>query len=96
MRPTTPLLLLPALTTARFLHSLPDDPHAFPKYRVSFLNGLPVANQTAERWLTQGLAGGEQEFLERPWNPSFKGIEGADSFRDPVSSSEVSFCLALP
>ncbi|TFK76535.1 hypothetical protein BDN72DRAFT_954258 [Pluteus cervinus] len=90
MRPTTPLLFLPALTAARFLHSLPDDPHAFPKYRVSFLNRLPVANQTAERWLAEGLAGGEQQFLERPWNPSFKGIEGADPFRDPASSSEAS------
>jgi len=52
---------------ARFLHSLPDDPYAFPKYRVSFLNGLPVLNRTAQRWLEDGLRGGEQEFLEQHW-----------------------------
>jgi protein OS-9 len=55
------------------LHSIPEDPAAFPKYRVSFLNGLPVLNETAERWLADGLRGGEQEFLERPWDEKDSG-----------------------
>ncbi|PPQ86866.1 hypothetical protein CVT25_012585 [Psilocybe cyanescens] len=61
------LLLAPPFLSARLLHSLPEDTYAFPKFRVSFLNGLPVLNQTAERWLTEGLRGGEQEFLDQPW-----------------------------
>ncbi|KAF9642772.1 hypothetical protein BDM02DRAFT_3233209 [Thelephora ganbajun] len=46
---------------------IPEDPHAFPKYDVTFLNGLPVLNETAERWLRDGLQGGLLEFLEEPW-----------------------------
>ena len=57
--------LLPA--SARLLHSLPDDTYAFPKFRVAFLNSLPVLNETAERWLKEGLSGGELEFLDKPW-----------------------------
>ena len=57
--------LLPA--AARQLHSLPEDTYAFPKFRVSFLNSLPVLNETAERWLKEGLPGGELEFLDKPW-----------------------------
>ncbi|EAU88459.2 hypothetical protein CC1G_11931 [Coprinopsis cinerea okayama7 len=52
------------------LHSLPEDTHAFPKFSVTFLNGLPVLNETAEHWLKHGLRGGEQEFLDQPWNPA--------------------------
>ncbi|EIN07463.1 hypothetical protein PUNSTDRAFT_136143 [Punctularia strigosozonata HHB-11173 SS5] len=52
---------------ASLLHSVPEDPYAFPKYRVTFLNGNPVLNETAERWLQHGLRGGEPEFLEQPW-----------------------------
>jgi protein OS-9 len=62
-------LLLPLnslLVAARLLHSLPDDLYAFPKYRVTFLNGLPLLNETAERWLREGLRGGEAEFLDHP------------------------------
>jgi protein OS-9 len=55
------------LTLARSLHSLPEDSFAFPKYRVTFLNGLPVLNETAQRWLQHGLRGGELEFLDQPW-----------------------------
>jgi len=55
------------LTVARLLHSLPEDTFAFPKYRVTFLNGLPVLNETAQRWLQHGLPGGELEFLDQPW-----------------------------
>lgn len=57
--------LLPA--SARLLHSLPEDTYAFPKFRVAFLNSLPVLNETAERWLKEGLPGGELEFLDKPW-----------------------------
>jgi protein OS-9 len=46
---------------------IPEDPHAFPKYDVTFLNGLPLLNETAERWLRDGLQGGLLEFLEEPW-----------------------------
>jgi protein OS-9 len=49
------------------LHSLPEDPFAFPKYRVSFLNGFPLLNDTADKWLREGLRGGEAEFLDQPW-----------------------------
>jgi hypothetical protein len=52
---------------ARAPHSLPEDIHAFPKYRVTFLNDLPVLNDTAEHWRNNGLHGGELEFLDRPW-----------------------------
>ncbi|KAF9227518.1 hypothetical protein BS17DRAFT_877747 [Gyrodon lividus] len=48
---------------ARLLYSGPEDLYAFPKYRVTFLNNLPVLNETAQRWLQDGLRGGEQEFL---------------------------------
>lgn len=34
---------------------------------MTFLNGLPVLNDTAERWLRQGLRGGDAEFLDQPW-----------------------------
>ncbi|KAF7793186.1 hypothetical protein EIP86_004295 [Pleurotus ostreatoroseus] len=59
------------LVTARLHNSLvPEDPYAFPKYRVAFLNGLPVLNDTAQRWLQNGIPGGEAEFLEQPLNES--------------------------
>ncbi|KAI0957358.1 hypothetical protein AcW1_005774 [Taiwanofungus camphoratus] len=82
------------LVTARLHHSLvPEDPYAFPKYRVTFLNGQPLLNETAERWLRDGLHGGESEFLDQPWKdpglrtPQFKGIEGVeDKENAPVSA----------
>ncbi|KAI0318645.1 hypothetical protein OF83DRAFT_1231961 [Amylostereum chailletii] len=69
------LLLPPSLSSLIFffssasaaLHSLPEDPFAFPKYRVTYLNGLPLLNETAERWTREGLHGGEAEFLDQPW-----------------------------
>jgi protein OS-9 len=64
------LLLLP-LAAARFLHALPDDPESFPKYRVDFLNDLPLANETAQRWLANGIRGGVREFLDQPWDDSW-------------------------
>ena len=57
---------------------IPEDPHAFPKYDVTFLNGHPVLNETAERWLRDGLKGGLLEFVEEPWvspGSPFKGID---------------------
>lgn len=82
------LALIPAsllaVVSARLHHSLvPDDPYAFPKYRVTFLNGLPILNETVQRWMADGLRGGEAEFLDQPWehdvwqSSPFKGIEGA-------------------
>ena len=89
-----PLLLLSCVLTssARVHWSLADDLYAFPKYRVSFLNGQPVLNETAERWLQHGLNGGEREFLDQPWSEAHppatsarKEIEGAEG--QSVSSS---------
>lgn len=78
------LLCFAALVSARLVHHslIPEDPHAFPKFNVAFLNGLPVLNDTAQRWLRDGLPGGELEFLNEPWHnvhpPSnVKGIDGA-------------------
>ena len=97
---TTMLLLavsLAAAASARLLHSVPEDPYSFPKFRVAFLNGLPVLNETAQRWLNEGLRGGELEFLDQPWKdhttPShLKEIGTGD---EPASfSSDV--CLRVP
>lgn len=75
---------LHVLAAAR-IHSLPEDTYAFPKYGVSFLNGQPVDEDTAHRWLQHGLRGGELEFLDQPWSSdgarpaqSLKEIGGAD------------------
>ena len=76
------ILIYPFNSLARLLHSLPDDIYAFPKYRVTFLNGLPLLNETAERWIREGLRGGEAEFLDHPtpWEePSpFKHIDSGE------------------
>lgn len=94
MRPSTlSAAILPAslwsLVAARLHHLVPDDPYAFPKYRVTFLNGLPLLNDTAQQWLQSGLEGGELEFLDQPWRedsqwrtPPVKGIEGSSSLQD--------------
>ncbi|KAJ8457197.1 hypothetical protein ONZ51_g11673 [Trametes cubensis] len=94
-------LSLALLVSARLHHSrVPEDPYAFPKYRVSFLHGLPVLNQTAERWLREGLRGGEAEFLDHPWQESqwhaspLKSIEaGDDSQSDPASEHGSNYTL---
>jgi protein OS-9 len=57
-----------SFTQARLLYSGPEDLHAFPKHRVTFLNNLPVHNETVERWLRDGLRGGEREFLNDVWD----------------------------
>ncbi|KAF8498336.1 hypothetical protein JB92DRAFT_3084589 [Gautieria morchelliformis] len=74
------LLAALAPASASSIHtSIPEDLFAFPKYRLSFLNGLPVANKTAERWLRDGLYGGEQEFLDN-WHPNPRhGIDASGS-----------------
>ena len=58
-------LSLRAVAT-KLIHSLPEDIHAFPKFRVAFRNSLPVLNDTAQRWLANGLSGGELEFSDQP------------------------------
>ena len=71
------------IAAARLLHSLPEDPHAFPKFRVSFMNGQPIGRDTAERWLREGLRGGELEFADQPWH------EGSAGWRDWTSRKEI-------
>jgi len=80
------LIPLFCAAVARLLHSLPEDTHAFPKFRVEFLNSLPVLNETAERWLKDGILGGELEFLDQsrkffsyPMSPNPKAIESGPS-----------------
>ncbi|KAF9069900.1 hypothetical protein BDP27DRAFT_1221642 [Rhodocollybia butyracea] len=62
------IVLAASRIAAARVHSLPEDPHAFPKFKVTFLNNLPVLNETAQKWLNQGIPGGEPEFLNQPWN----------------------------
>ena len=62
------LLVVAAAATVGAHWEIAEDLYAFPKYRVGFLNGMPVLNETAERWLAEGLRGGENEFLDRPWD----------------------------
>ena len=80
-------LSLSLLVSASLHRSLlPEDPYAFPKYRVTYLNGHPVLNETAERWLRDGLKGGEAEFLDQAWDwgetgwhsGPLKSIEGSN------------------
>ena len=80
--------------SARLLHSLPEDIYAFPKYSVEFLNGIPVLNETAHKWLRLGLQGGELEFMDQPWqDSSAKEIDSGDS--DPVPTSSPVVCISL-
>ncbi|KAG8854529.1 Protein OS-9 [Serendipita sp. 411] len=39
---------------ASFAGSIPQDLYAYPKYSVQFLNGQPILNATAQRWLQDG------------------------------------------
>ncbi|KZT67706.1 hypothetical protein DAEQUDRAFT_672752 [Daedalea quercina L-15889] len=82
-------LSLSLLVSASLHRSLlPEDLYAFPKYRVTYMNGLPVLNETAERWLREGLKGGEAEFLDQDWewgetgwhSGSLKSIEGGKDY----------------
>ncbi|KAJ7063211.1 hypothetical protein C8F01DRAFT_1131963 [Mycena amicta] len=80
------LLLLLPLVHAR-LHSLPEDPYAFPKYKVDFLSNLPVPNDIAKRWLANGLRGGISEFLENipPSPPSLGDPDVQAPLTDDIS-----------
>ena len=104
MRQTLPLATLlflfqpPVFALQRTHHLLAEDLYAFPKYRVVYLNALPVLNETAEIWLRDGLRGGELEFLEQPWQegppPSYtslKSIESSTTLDDV--SPEVWICV---
>ncbi|TRM61907.1 hypothetical protein BD626DRAFT_500888 [Schizophyllum amplum] len=71
------------LAAARLLHSLPEDPHAFPKFRVSFMNGQSIGKETAERWLREGLRGGELEFTEQSWQ------EDSGSWHERIPRKEI-------
>lgn len=83
------------MVAARISHTLPEDPYAFPKYRVTYLNGLPLLKDTADRWLQDGLKGGEAEFLNNDWRASFKGIGsgGQEADADDQVSSIPNYCL---
>ncbi|KAG5353988.1 hypothetical protein C0989_011476 [Termitomyces sp. Mn162] len=70
---------------ARFLHSLPDDAYAFPKYRVAFLNRLPLPSNTAQRWLADGLRGGELEFLDQPWTDRLDSLDPTPQVPPPTA-----------
>ena len=81
--------------TAR-LHSLPEDPHAFPKFGVTFLHNQPLLNETAEHWLKHGLSGGEDEFLGDSWQstgqhrpPQRKEIGSGDTLSDTQAPLDV-------
>lgn len=82
-----PLLFAAApRTVARGFSQQPEDIYAWPKYKVSFLNGLPVLNHTAKLWLQDGLRGGEKEFLGLEWttdsqsaSPNLNTIDAGDS-----------------
>jgi protein OS-9 len=87
MLPLSVLLACSLAVLARLLHSLPEDTYALPKYRVAFLNSLPLFNLTAQRWLSDGLPGGEREFLDQPWSTESSPKEigdGVDPVRPPI------------
>lgn len=84
------IFLLIPLVTPRLLH-LPLDTYAFPKYRVNFLNALPVRNDTAQRWLQDGLRGGEPEFLDQPW----KGGEDWMTMKIGSADTQALVCVLL-
>jgi protein OS-9 len=56
--------------------STPEDLFAFPRYSITFLNGLPIDNKTAQAWLTYGLKRGLDEFLAQ--SPPPDAIESGD------------------
>jgi len=89
------LLCVLSLAHARLLYSGPEDLYAFPKYRTTFLNNLPVHNDTVQRWLRDGLRGGEREFLNQLWDesawypqPPYKEI-GSSELEIPNDASQI-------
>lgn len=112
MRPTAlctilslvaPFLRVHAHTADLYFPSIPEDPYAFPKRRVSFLNGFSLPNATAQRWLAEGLKGGEAEFLgkepiaaDRASPPSPKAIEPSQQVaREPTHGDDVGLLAAV-
>ena len=83
------IALLAARSLANTHHALAEDPFAFPKYRVTFLNSLPVLNETAQHWLTHGLAGGELEFLDQPWQSANEPIKTSPKRIESGDTSKV-------
>ncbi|KAI0797888.1 hypothetical protein C8Q75DRAFT_739995 [Abortiporus biennis] len=101
-----PLSLCTLVLSRIHASRVPEDPFAFPKYRVTFLNGHPVLNETAQRWLQSGLRGGQLEFLDQPWQqeawetPHLKSIEGSEDQHaappaEPVSVDASDFKLEV-
>ncbi|KAH6918672.1 hypothetical protein BKA70DRAFT_1247884 [Coprinopsis sp. MPI-PUGE-AT-0042] len=89
------------LSVSARLHSLPEDPYAFPKFGVTFLNHQPLLNETAEHWLKHGLAGGEDEFMGESWQhddqhlaSQRKGIGSGDTLSDTQAPLDTSFSAA--
>lgn len=88
-----------AFSVSARLHSLPEDPYAFPKFGVTFLNNQPLLNETAEHWLKHGLSGGEDEFLGELWqrdgqhlSQQRKGIGSSDTLPDTHAPLDVRRC----
>jgi protein OS-9 len=76
--------------------TIPEDVYAFPKYKIHFLNGRPLLNLTAQRWLHDGLTS-QEEFLGVPKSPpssplSLKEIASSQHAlapaTDPLPSSQ--------
>ena len=89
-----PLIVLSA-SSALARWSLTEDFFAFPKYRVTFLNGLPVLNETAERWLHVGIKGGESEFLGHEFHSPGE-LNAIDSGGSASVSTSCSLSLIVP
>ncbi|KAJ7740695.1 hypothetical protein DFH07DRAFT_838798 [Mycena maculata] len=91
-------LFLASCIHSRILHT-PEDPFAFPKYKVDFLNHLPLANHTAQHWLANGLRGGVREFLEQPWDDSWHPPalgNGDEQVTFGVADADVSLISQVP
>lgn len=88
MPPALLLLLHAALAAARLFHSLPHDTHAFPKFRVSFLEARPISDDTARLWLAHGIRGGHPEFFD---NPSHE-----ETWQSPSTGKEIGTADRLP
>ena len=50
-----PLLAFLLAAPLSSLASIPPDPFAHPKYKLSFLNDLPIESSVAQRWIASGL-----------------------------------------
>lgn len=73
--------------------NVPEDLFAYPKYSIHFLNGQPVLNDTAQRWLQDGVVD-QDEFLGHKTSSQdasklFKSIAGGpeDAELAPAAAS---------